>query len=272
MNDETELHEILGSQMFLLKEDMGISERLRQCGTTEWACPDIVQEIVKPGWVCVDVGANLGFYALLEARLAGKAGKVFAIEPISQNYKTLIKSIQKNNYDNAYAFRLALGDKSGEAEIRVSVASNGGNMFDEGKASGDGIRVIAEETIGKETVPVVTLDEFVQHDVAAKEASNIDFLRMDTEGFEPEIIAGGQETLARMKPDSMLFIEFHQVLFADPIRDLKPTVDSIFSHGFSPYKLVLGEDVVSDISNEEFLRLVFEVYPKGWALAFFRKN
>ena len=58
--------EVFGSKMLLDTEDSGLSAELWRDGTREWECPEIVANILERGWTCLDIGCNLGMYALLE--------------------------------------------------------------------------------------------------------------------------------------------------------------------------------------------------------------
>ena len=60
---------------------------------------DLLRQVLRPADTYVDVGANIGYFSLLAARLVGKQGHVFAFESISQNVKLLYLSRQANGFD-----------------------------------------------------------------------------------------------------------------------------------------------------------------------------
>ena len=260
--------EILGSQMCLLKDDPGISAQLLVNENREWDSPSIVNDILQKGWNCIDIGANLGYYALLEAKLVGENGKVFAVDPVQQNIDALYESALLNNYQNLHVYSRAIGDKNGDEKISISCASNGGTMFDLEKASELGRETIERENIEFLNVKVNTLDKFVKETLKDEP---LNFLRMDVEGYEVEIIEGAKETLSNMPIGSMIFIELHPVLFENPKQDLLPTVESILSYNFMPYKVVLGDRTEVNVSNEEMKEMIWKKYPKGWILVFLEK-
>ncbi len=204
------LREILGSKMYLLANDPGISRSLIRSGIREPNTVQVIQKIVKPGMTVIDVGANLGYYALLESMLVGPNGKVYAIEPVEENYRVLCENIRLNNCRNIEVFPLAVGDKAGEQEIFLSKHSNRGTMIDLNGASEFYRQRMSE--IGKEkaTVNTVTLDNFIrEHGIKAA-----DLVRMDVEGYEPQVIGGMVETLKTLSPK--LLIEVHYAHFDDP--------------------------------------------------------
>lgn len=219
--------EILGSRMLLRKDDNGLSRQLREQGTREGHWPDTVAGVLKPGMKCLDVGANLGFYALLEARCVGPQGAVYAVEPELTNAELLLKSTALNGYDWMHTYRLAFGDREGMGHFRVMRNSNTGNLFDRAEASPWWGQALDEHEIGWQEVFVTTMDAFCEHHDLTP-----DFLRMDVEGFEDRVIAGGGHTLARMKAGSGAFIEFHPLCYADPVDRLQPAIDAMVTAGF----------------------------------------
>jgi precorrin-6B methylase 2 len=64
------------------------------------------QALLSPGDVCVDVGANIGYFSLLAARLVGSRGHVYAVEPSSTSYDRLTKNLELNNATNVTALAL----------------------------------------------------------------------------------------------------------------------------------------------------------------------
>lgn len=202
--------EILGSKMYLLRDDPGISRELLKHGIREKGAVKIVHRVVKPGMFVIDIGANLGYYALMESRLVGPEGKVYAIEPVEKNHEVLCKNVQINKYRNVETFNLAIGDENSNREILLSVNSNHATMMDMGQASG--YYKSRMERIGGDTinVPTVTLDRFVEEN----NIDRVDFIRMDVEGFEIEIVKGMQRTIERFGPK--ILVELHYVHFERP--------------------------------------------------------
>lgn len=69
-------------------------------GSYEIAKQKKIVELVRPGMVCWDVGAHVGFYTLLFAELVGPKGRVFAFEPVSSNLALLRRHVEMNGYMN----------------------------------------------------------------------------------------------------------------------------------------------------------------------------
>ena len=91
-----------GYKMNLHLHDKGISKELFTYGKREHLSTDLVLEgkVIKPGDVVLDLGANIGYYALMESMIVGGEGKVYAVEPSPENYKMLKENIELNGFTN----------------------------------------------------------------------------------------------------------------------------------------------------------------------------
>ncbi len=204
------LKNVLGCKMYLLEDDPGISRELARKGCREMGAVKMVRRTLKPGMTVIDVGANLGYYVLLEAQLVGPEGKVYAIEPVEKNYYVLNKNIALNRRGNVETFQVAIGEKTKNQEMLLSRNSNHGTMMDMDKASQYYKTRMEKIGADKITVPTVTLDKFVKDNNIEK----VDFIRMDVEGFELQVFKGMQKTLKDMSPT--VLVEAHYVHYADP--------------------------------------------------------
>jgi FkbM family methyltransferase len=187
------VREIQGSKMFLNIRDKGLSSDLYLRGKREDKATDEFQKRLKPGLVVVDAGANIGYYALMEAKAVGEKGRVYAIEPIPQNVELLKKNIAANGYGNIEVFQMAVGDKNGKQGIFLSKQSNLSTFCKNVDLDQSG------ETI---QVDVVSIDSFLE----GKRLPDI--VRMDVEGYEYEILKGMEETMKKDR-GMQFFIEVH---------------------------------------------------------------
>ena len=78
-----------------------------------------INKFLRPGDIFVDVGANIGLFTLIAAKLVGKRGHVYAFEPSSRIHQRLIDNIKLNNLTNVSCYQLALSDRDGEAILYV---------------------------------------------------------------------------------------------------------------------------------------------------------
>ena len=181
------LAQVQGSWMRLDIHERGIHSDLFISGIREPQATRYLQSILKPEWTVVDIGANIGYYALQEARVAKT---VFAIEPGQDNFDHLQENIDLNGYKNVIPFQLAIGDHKGEVGFKVAKACNWNRIALDGETPDD-------------QVPMATLDDFMG-------GLSIDFVRMDVEGYEIKILEGMTQILKKQRP--RMFIEVHRDL------------------------------------------------------------
>ena len=158
----------------------------------------------KSGDVVVDVGANIGYYTVLLANKVGVAGKVFAFEPDKTNFEILIKNIKTNNLKNVVAVNTAVGSKNGTKVLYKSEENLGDHKLYEtlcpSDTSLDPPKANAFRRAGeKEEVKIIKLDDFLAN-------TKVDLMKIDTQGWEPEVIEGAKSIIKNYKPT--IFFEY----------------------------------------------------------------
>ncbi len=154
---------------------------------------------VAQGDVVIDVGANLGEFTLAVSHLASR---VLAIDPDPNVQTALALNLQK--LPNAEIFPLALSDTDGEVEFFVSTAE------------ADSSIVKPERFSNIIKVPACRLDTLVEN----AGIERVDFLKLEAEGWEPEILAGAQRTLSMTRKVAV---------DAGPERYGEPTADAVMA-------------------------------------------
>lgn len=182
-----------GYKLKTIPNDIGISTELLILKTHEPLTTKILENELREDMICLDIGSNIGYYALLECR---KTRKVIAIEPAPLNFSFLRKNIKLNNFKNIDTISLAFSDIDGEVPFLLHSGSNCCRVVDKKEAvhKGEVIKVKSE-----------TLDQF-----CSELSCKIDFLRMDVEGHELHIVKGGLNTIKKFKP--MILMEVHRDL------------------------------------------------------------
>jgi FkbM family methyltransferase len=162
-------------------------------GTYDPDTSRIIRHFVKPGNICIDVGANVGALTMLMAKLIGKSGHVFAFEPGPPYLKTLQVNLELNAFleSSVTVVNMGLSDRNGTLFWRpdpahpynaVVINPSGPNFFDENR---DDV-----------AVAITTLDEyFFQHDLL-----RLDFIKIDVESMELEVLRGGRGILSKFRP------------------------------------------------------------------------
>jgi FkbM family methyltransferase len=220
--------EILGSKMVLINADGGVSKQLLKFGIREIGATKETEKILKPDWTVIDIGANLGYYALLEAR---RCKFVYAIEPVEENIKVFKESIKLNGYKNIKVYQCAIGAENNYEEMTITYKSNCGSLVKKSRNK----KLIKE----KRKVKVITLNDFCKRTKLTK----IDFIRMDVEGYEVEIIKGMDKVIKLMPKGSMLSIEIHPKAYPPPHKQVMEMLDTVEFYGFKVRKLMIADDV-----------------------------
>lgn len=176
-----------GPELVVDPRDKSIAEHLLVCGFWEWWISQAIADCMRPGTICVDVGANAGYFAALFCSLG--AARTIAIEPHPELARRLRQSAARNGWTGVEVVEAAVGDHAGHTELLVHSADNLG-----------GSCVVDVARPGSITVPLRTLDQ-VLGDLAP-----IQVLKMDCEGSEPRIWRGMRGVLDR-NPDLHVFAE-----------------------------------------------------------------
>jgi FkbM family methyltransferase len=151
---------------------------------------------VGRGWVCVDVGAHIGWYTVQLAWLVGPEGLVVAFEPVAVHAHRLRRNLARNGLANIEVVAVALSDRSGRAALWAEEIAPG---LVGGKSS-----LVRRSFPGHELeVPVDTLDAYV----ARRGLDRIDLLKVDVEGSELEVLAGSRDVLSSRQPT--VIVEFN---------------------------------------------------------------
>jgi FkbM family methyltransferase len=147
----------------------------------------LFRQILRPGMLVVDVGANIGAHSLALARIVGEGGRVLAIEPQRLPFQTLCANMAINSIVNATCVPCALGRAPGW----ISVPNL--NPYARGNFGG----VSLGNRDSGERVEVRTLDSF--------ELGQCHLIKIDAEGMESEVLEGARDTIARCEP--VLYVE-----------------------------------------------------------------
>lgn len=152
-------------------------------------------DTLKNGQVFFDIGANVGYYTILGARIVGSQGKVFAFEPVIRNLAYLYQHTVLNKASNVTIISAACSDT-----LSLSIFSEGRN-FAEGHITNN-IQLENDANNLLFPVPTVTVDAMVQ-----QLGVSPDVIKIDVERAELSVLRGAQATLRNAKPK--LFLSTH---------------------------------------------------------------
>lgn len=174
-------------------EGAGLRFRLPQnldylTGTSELPVQQALAQQLRPGAVVYDIGANVGFFSLLAAKLVGPTGCVYSFEPVAENAASIRENVSINRFENIKIFELAVGRDSGTAELLLTAWDGGGSLSTSA--------VKPSEPVSRRNVRVVALDELIP----AERLRKPDFVKIDVEGVELEVLQGMTRTIPGSKP------------------------------------------------------------------------
>jgi FkbM family methyltransferase len=249
---------VQGSLMALRLDDPGLSRTLIRDGIREQEHTQLIRDEIGPGMVGVDLGANLGYYALMEAKLVGPNGLVLAIEPVPANVQMLRHNVALNKYQQVRVFQMAIGGETCEVPMWVTRESNFCNLFsemDENLTPAMQKILTGHNAATQIVVPAMTLDQFLE----TQGISEIDFIRMDIEGFEIKVTDGMRKTFANSSKPLKMFVEVHNNHFKNPQQIVGTWLRGLFDIGFRPKALAVpGETngILRNLSAQEFPELL----------------
>jgi FkbM family methyltransferase len=205
LGNHTALCRILGRYKFYVDtRDRGFGSNILLDGFWEMWLTQLIASHVQPGMVVFDIGANFGYYTLLLADLVGLDGKVYAVEPNPETAAYLRHSVTLNGVGNRTVIVEAAA--GGVDAPSVQLCAPKGEPKNSYVVSGAQDAALPDGT--SYMVPQVAIDGIV----AA--AGRVDFIKVDAEGAESEIVAGMEGSLRRFKP--ILVLEFNALRGTDP--------------------------------------------------------
>lgn len=143
---------------------------------------EVYKKFVRPGTTALDVGANIGIHTLVLSACAGDKGAVIAFEPSAAIYKRLLGTILLNGLKNVTALPCGAGEKASRRKFEPRSANfniGQGKIDDNGSAE----------------ITITTIDDQLE-----KQTMPVSLIKIDTEGYELNVLKGAQETLRKHRP------------------------------------------------------------------------
>ena len=196
----------------------------------------LVKGLVKPGWTVIDIGANFGWYSIHFSQLVGPSGKVFSFEPIPDSYEELNSNMQLNSCQNMKTFNTALGN-------RDDLVSFGIPEIDGGLSASSQFLKCNKQI----QATMCRLDNVIEE----KNITNVDFIKVDIEGGELDMLYGAEKLLEQFRPNIMIeIVDVHCHRFGYSPNDV---YQFLLSKGYSG--LFIGNEYTKEKTNEEIHKL-----------------
>lgn len=154
-----------------------------------------LEEALRPGDVFIDIGANVGFFTVLGARLVGPSGSVYAFEPVKENAEAVRRNVDLNGLGPVVVREEAISDASGQARIYLTHHDGGATLCSTG--------VVPIDVAGETIVERRSLDELI----AKGEVLPPNVIKLDVEGAEIEALRGMKDTLIQHRPQILYEVD-----------------------------------------------------------------
>lgn len=140
----------------------------------------MILDFIRTGNVVLDIGAHIGTYTIPFAKKAGSGGKVIAVEGLARNVKLLKLNVRANRCDRqVHCIHGVAGSSTKTYRARKNILNSGQTVFSPGKG-----------------MPGLILD----HLAVSERLQKIDFIKIDVEGMEPDVLEGAREIISKQRP------------------------------------------------------------------------
>lgn len=202
----------------------------------EPATTTILTRILAPGTRVLNIGANIGYFAVIISGMVGPSGEVLAFEPFPPTVDILRENIRQNHASNIRVIPKAVSDASGTATMHVA-PSIVHNYLSETHDSG----------LERITVESISIDDY-----AARHGIEAGFVLMDAEGSEKRILDGMTGTIRR-NPNMDIISEYNPHALGIAGTGCSEFIDTCKNLGFSIYEIDESRHAVRPVSVERLL-------------------
>jgi len=207
----------------------------------------IIEKFSSPGNTVMDIGANIGEWTLRMANKVGSTGCVYSFEPIPVINQSLNKTLRINNLSQVILSQVALDSCSGDSEFTIPLDENNLAIHGESRLGSEEGNWNIYTDVKKTTsikVKTITLDQFSSE----QSMNRLDFVKIDVEGKEVQVLEGGQETFSRFTPALILEVGCEEE------KDRKRIAELLRSWGYSITGIVVAHGIV-EIGWDQYISL-----------------
>ena len=203
-----------------------IEDSILQHGNWSGDLLKLTDHFVTPNSTIIEVGANIGFESLYYARKYPDC-IIYSYEPGSYAYDTLLRSKAYNHLDNLRVFKLAVGERSGALEIASPTESSRNKGLGSLNANQD-----LDDSYVKEQIEMVTLD------VHCTPGQRVSVLKIDTQGFEWNVLQGATALIEKHRP--VILFEHEDQYHKDALQ-MRKQISDFFDRCFYDLYIPSGE-------------------------------
>ena len=244
--DSPVIRKIFDYQMYLDVYDKGLSYQLIKYRKREMDHKFLLDKTLKPGSVVLDIGANIGYYALMELNLIGQEGRLIAVEPSPWNVDLLEKNLELNQKTrNVRVVTGAISSSRGKDTFHLASSSNLNTFQNYGTVE----KHLTGETLEVDTYRVA---EVLTEEELRK---GIDLIRMDVEGHEVDVINGMLDEVKEGVLSPSIIFETHLSRY-NKENDMSESLKALFDYGYSAKYMAsswqAGTEIIKKFGYKEF--------------------
>jgi len=226
--------EVIGHKMFLSSKDpVGLS-----VGSYEPLETELIKKVIKKGDAVLDIGAHIGYYTLIFAKLVSDEGKVFAFEPDPNNFALLKKNVEINSYRNVILVQKAVSNKTGKIRLYLSE-----------KSSADHRIYDLHDNRKSIEIEVIRLDDYFKN-----YNGRINFIKIDVQAAEGGVIQGMPLILQKNK-DLKILTEFWPLGLVRFGKTPEKFLKLLIKHNFKIYRINEHENKIEHTNIAELLEI-----------------
>lgn len=220
-----------GLQMYVdLRDEDGVGIPLYVNRAYEPKETELFRRILQPGMTFVDVGANIGYFTTLAAKLVAPGGRVIAVEPDLENFTLLQKNIEANSLCNTDLMNVALAAAPGSARLYRSHVNHGD------------YRLYCPEAFPQDSVEVKV--ETLDRALDTLKVDRVDIAKLDVQGYEVEVLEGMSRTIAANK-GMVILSEYWPYGLKQAGRSARQFIELLQGAGFEPNILQEAGEVLA---------------------------
>ena len=161
-------------------------------GEYELETTRLFERLARPAWTVLDIGANVGYFAVVAAQAGGSGSRVAAFEPNPVIGEMLAATARRNPGIDIHVEHMAVGEAVGELELHLSEQSRNSGMAS--------LRAdLPDRAAGGVAVKVTTVDRYCEEHGLVP-----DMIKIDVEGFEARVLIGAERTLRSARAPAVI--------------------------------------------------------------------
>ncbi len=195
----------------------------------------ITRALIKKGDSVVDVGANIGYYTLIYAKLSGEEGMIYAFEPDPNIFEILTKNVKLNGYQNVKLINKAVADKNDKLDFYLDHENRAANTIFKNKKFDEKIKV-----------PTTTLDNYLK-------SLKVDLIKFDIQGAE-FLAQKGMKNIIKNNKNIKIISEFWPWGISNCGGNAKNLLDVYRKSKFYIYELDENKKSLVQVTDEYLLK------------------